>query len=388
MGKTLTRISRNLYIQTNGNSRTWIFRYSLQGRARDLGLGPLSRVSVAKAEALAYELRDKIASGLDPQLERGGRQSKTPSFKDVAADYIKRTIPGLKHPKSREQWGNSLAAYVYPQIGRMPVSLIRPADVARCLTPIWISHRETSRKVRSRIERVMNAAKAAGYFIGENPARLDVLQNLLPQRPRKAVEHHPAMRWRDIPAFMAELKGKEPLSARALEWTILTAVRTSDTLKASWGEIDEIAWLWTVPPERTKNGRPHRVPLTRQALELLSGLRRDGSGFLFPNKDGKPLSNMTMQKLFKSMRPGLTVHGFRSAAKDWCAENGIPHEVSEAMLGHSIAKNQTVAAYLRTDYLDERCKVMRRWADFVLPTPKAVRSQERVIRRSGWMARG
>jgi hypothetical protein len=188
MGKTLTRVSRNLYIQTLGKSRTWIFRYSFEGRARDLGLGSLSRVTVAKAEALAYELRDKIARGVDPQLERGGRQPKTPSFRDVAADYIKRTIPGLKHPKSREQWGNSLSAYVYPHIGRMPVSLIRPADVARCIAPIWISHRETSRKVRSRIERVMNAAKAAGYFIGENPARLDVLQNLLPQRPRSKRE--------------------------------------------------------------------------------------------------------------------------------------------------------------------------------------------------------
>jgi hypothetical protein len=188
MGKKLTRVSRNLYIQTNGNSRTWIFRYSFKGRTRDLGLGSLIRVTVAKAEAMADELRDKIARGVDPQLERGGRQPKTPSFKEVAADYIERTIPGLKHPKSREQWGNSLAAYVYPHIGRMPISLIRPADVARCLAPIWISHRETSRKLRSRIERVMDSAKAAGYFIGENPALLDVLRNLLPQRPRKAVK--------------------------------------------------------------------------------------------------------------------------------------------------------------------------------------------------------
>ena len=389
MGKTLTRISRNLYIQASGNSRTWVFRYSFQGRTRDLGLGPLRQVTVAKAEALAYELRDKIAQGVDPQLQRGGRQPKTPSFKDVAGDYIERAILGLKHPKSRQQWGNSLAAYVYPHIGRMPVSLIRPADVARCLTPIWISHRETSRKVRSRIERVMNAAKAAGNFVGENPARLDVLRNLLPQRPRKAVAHYAAMAWRDIPAFMAELKGKEPLSARALEWTILTAVRTSDTLHASWAEIDETARLWTNPWEKTKSGRPHRIPLTRQTHELLGRLSRDGSGLLFPNKDGKALSNMTMQKLFKSMRPGLTVHGFRSAAKDWCAENGILHEVSEAMIGHAVAKNQTVAAYLRTDFLDQRREMMQRWADFILPRPKAaVRPQERVIRRSGWMSRG
>lgn len=385
MGKKLTRISRNLYIQTLGKSRTWIFRYSFQGRTRDLGLGPLSRVTVAKAEALADELRDKISRGIDPQQERGGRQPKTPSFKEIAADYIKRAIEGLKHPKSREQWGNSFAAYVYPHIGRMPVSLVRPQDVARCLAPIWLSHRETSRKVRSRIERVMNAAKAAGYFAGENPARLDVLKNLLPHRPRKAVEHHSAMPWRDVPALIAELKGKELLSARALEWTILTAVRTSDTLGARWSEIDETARLWTIPDVRTKQGRPHRVPLCRQTLELLSRLRRDGSGLLFPGQEGKPLSNMTMQKLLKTMRPGLTVHGFRSTIKDWCAEHSTVHEVSEAILGHAVAKTQTVAAYLRTDYLDERRKVMKRWADFILPRPANLIQPQRRVRQSRWV---
>lgn len=388
MGKKLSRVGRNLYIQTLGRSRTWIFRYSFNGRTRDLGLGPLARVTVAKAEALADELRDKIARGIDPQLEKGGRQPKTPSFKEIAAGYIKRAIEGLKHPKSREQWGNSFAAYVYPHIGRMPVSLIRPQDVARCIAPIWVSHRETSRKVRSRIERVMNAAKAAGYFTGENPARLDVLKNLLPHRPRKAVEHHSAMTWRDVPAFMAELRSKEPLSARALQWTILTGVRTSDTLGARWTEIDEATCLWTIPEERTKQGKPHRAPLPRQATELLSRLQRDESGLLFPGKDGKPLSNMTMQKLLKTMRPGLTVHGFRSTIKDWSAESGIPHEVSEAILGHAVAKTQTVAAYLRTDYLEQRQKVMRRWADFILPPPKVNRPQGPVIRRSRWMAGG
>jgi integrase len=173
-----------------------------------------------------------------------------------------------------------------------------------------------------------------------------------------------------------------------MEWTILTAVRTSDSLHASWQEIDEVARLWTIPPERTKNGRPHRVPLSRQALELLSLLRREVGSFLFPNKDGMPMSNMTMQKLLKSIRPGLTVHGFRSTAKDWCAEHGIQHEVSEAMLGHSVAKNESEAAYLRTDYLDERRKVMRRWADFILPARKPVHPQGRGIRRSRWMVGG
>ena len=289
MGKKLSRISRNLYVQTAGQSRSWIFRYSLGGRTRDLGLGPLSRVTVAKAETLADEMRDKLSRGIDPQLERGKRQPKTPSFKEVAADYLKRVLPGLKHHKSKQQWGNSLTAYVYPLIGGMPVSLMRPADVARCLTPIWISHRETSRKVRSRIERIMNAAKATGYFIGENPARLDVLQNLLPQRPRRAVAHHSAMAWQELPAFFAELSANETVSAKALMWTILCAVRTSDTLEAQWSEMDERAALWIIPPERTKTGKPHRVPLTRQAWDIIKDLPRDRT-FLFPNKAGKPMS--------------------------------------------------------------------------------------------------
>ena len=384
MGKKLSRISRNLYIQTVGKSRSWIFRYSLNGRTRDLGLGPLSRVTVAKAETLADEMRDKLSRGIDPQLERGKRQPKTPSFKEVAADYLKRVLPGLKHHKSKQQWGNSLAAYVYPLIGGMPVSLIHPADVARCLSPIWISHRETSRKLRSRIERIMNAAKATGYFIGENPARLDVLQNLLPQRPRRAVAHHSAMAWQELPAFLAELSTNETISAKALMWTVLCAVRTSDTLEARWSEIDETAALWTIPPERTKTGKPHRVPLTRQAWDIIKDLPRDRT-FLFASKAGKPMSNMAMLKLLRGMRPGLTVHGFRSTVKDWCAEKGIPHEVSEAMLGHAVAKTQTVAAYLRTDHLQARRDLMTGWANYVAPRPEIDRPTGRAVHRSRWM---
>jgi integrase len=273
----------------------------------------------------------------------------------------------LKHPKSRQRWTSSLHAYAFPEIGDLPISRICPADVARCLAPIWISHRETSRKLRSYIERIMNAAKANGQFIGDNPAKLDVLESLLPQRPRRVVAHHSAMPWKELPAFMVDLAGKDAISARALEWTILTAVRTSDTLAADRSEID--GGLWTIPPERTKTGKPHRVPLSRQALAILAN--RDG--LLFPNNDGKPLSNMAMQKLLKTMRPGRTVHGFGSAARDWAAEHDVPHDVAEAMLGHAVAKTQTVAAYLRTDRLQARCALMQKWADFLLPRKKAVR---------------
>jgi integrase len=263
----------------------------------------------------------------------------------------------------------------------MPVSLIAPADVARCLAPIWISHRETSRKLRSYIERIMNAAQANAQFIGENPAKLAVLESLLPQRPRRVVAHHSAMHWRELPAFMAELAAKESISARALEWTILTCVRTSDTLEAHRSEIDGA--LWTIPPERTKTGKPHRVPLSRQALAKLPE-----DGLLFPGAEGRPMSNMTMQKLLKTMRPGLTVHGFRSTARDWAAEHGIGHDVAEAMLGHAVAKTSTVAAYLRTDHLQARRDLMKRWADYIAPLPKAAHPFRPTIRRSRWVEGG
>jgi integrase len=367
MGKPkLLRVNTNLYIRTAGNAKSWIFRYSLHGRSHDIGLGSLSHVTVAKAEALAHEMREKLRQGIEPRPERG-RHTKTPSLKEVAAEYLKRTLPGLK-PKSRQRWIGSLEAYAFPKIGNLPVSRVCPADVARCLAPIWISHRETSRKLRSYIERIMNAAKANGQFIGENPAKLDVLESLLPQRPRRVVAHHSAMSWRELPAFMVDLACKDTLSARALEWTILTAVRTSDTLEAQWSEIDGA--LWTIPPERTKTGKPHRVPLSRQAIAILPNPK---DGLLFPGIEGRPMSNMTMQKVLKTMRPGLTVHGFRSTARDWAAERGVSHEVAEAMLGHAIAKTATVAAYLRTDHLQARCALMQQWSDFLLPRKKSVR---------------
>ncbi len=193
------------------------------------------------------------------------------------------------------------------------------------------------------------------------------------------------MPWRELPTFFSELALNETMSAKALRWTILCAVRTSDTLAVEWSEIDEKAALWTIPPERTKTGKPHRVPLTVQAWEIIKNLPRD-TPFLFPNRHGNPMSNMAMLELLRGMRPGLTVHGFRSTVKDWCAEHGIPHEVSEAMLGHAVAKTQTVAAYLRTDHLQARRDLMRRWADYVAPRPRITRQQGRAVRRSRWMA--
>jgi integrase len=340
-------------------------RYQFRGRAYDLGLGPCDVVSTADAKSLVLEYRAMLLKGVNPrEYHRSGRRHSTaPPFAQCAADHLARVLPALKHPKSRQQAENGLRAYVLPVIGSMRVDEIRPPDVARCLEKIWLTHRETSRKVRSRIERILDAARAAGHVTGDNPATLAILESLLPQRPRRAVAHHKALPWPKLPGFIVKVVAKPTISAKALMWTILTAVRTSDTLGAQWDEIDEAGALWTIPPERTKTGKPHRVPLSSAARAVLETLSRE-SAFLFPAKSGKPLSNMAMLELVRDIKPGLTVHGFRSTAKDWCSENGIAHEVSEAMLGHAVAKSQTVAAYLRTDHLDARRDVMERYSAF------------------------
>ena len=371
MGKVMVRkfrrVSRCLYVQEIGNSRTWIFRYTYHGRTHDLGLGPLDVVTRKQAETVALEYRVMLVNGRDPRAERQGRSDwrKIPTFAECTADHLARVLPALKHPKSRQQAENALKAYVLPIIGDMPVVDIRPPDVARCLEKIWLTHRETSRKVRSRIERIIDAARAAGHVTGDNPASLAILESLLPQRPRQAVAHHKALPWTELPAFVSKVAAKPTISAKALLWTILAAVRTGDTLGAEWSEIEEGAALWTIPPERTKTGKPHRIPLSSAALAILKTLPRDSS-FLFVGRKGKPLSNMAMLELVRDIQPGLTVHGFRSTAKDWCSENGIAHEVSEAMLGHAVAKSQTVAAYLRTDHLAARRGLMERWAAYCI----------------------
>jgi integrase len=276
--------------------------------------------------------------------------------------------PGWKNPKHGDQWINTLRAYAFPVFGGKAVSEVTTDDVLSALTPMWQTKHETATRVRQRIEAVLSAAKARGLRSGENPAAWrGHLDSLLPTiSKRRRVEHHPAMPWQDVPAFMSELRLRSSMSAWALQFTILTARRTGEVIGARWPEIDLRAGLWTIPAARMKAQREHRVPLSHQALALLKALpRTDGSDAVFWGARKPTISNMAMLELLRGMRPGMTVHGFRSSFRDWAAEStSFPSEVIEMPLAHTIG-NQVEAAYRRGDLLDKRRELMQAWAGYL-----------------------
>jgi integrase len=352
-GHGLHHDGRGLYLQVKQGGRSWVYRFMLDGKARYMGLGPFPDVSLADA-------------------------ARSVTFKDCATRYIGRSWvyreahkAGWRNAKHAVQWTSTLETYAYPVFGSLPVLAIDTALVTKALDPIWREKTETATRVRQRIEAVLDWATAHGYRSGDNPARWrGHLDKLLP-KPRKvsAVKHFEAMPYMALPEFFAELSKRDTISARALAFTILTAARSSETRKATLGEIDFANAVWTVPSTRTKSGREHRVPLTKEGLALLRGLAylgEDKDALLFPNPSGKPLSDTAMRKyLQEDMRQeGLTVHGFRSTFRDWAAERtNTPREIAEAALAHVVG-DETEAAYLRSDMLTRRRKLMEAWARF------------------------
>jgi integrase len=363
------------YLQVSpGGTRSWLFRYKLDGRARHMGLGPFDLVSLAEARQKAQDARRNILDGIDPleakqdaKARRRSDAAKLLTFKDCADRMMRSHSAAWKNPKHRQQWQNTLATYVYPIFGDLPVQEIDPGLVLRVLEPIWTTKPETAGRVRGRIEAVLDWAKARGTRTGENPARWrGHLDKLLPNRSKVAkVRNHPAMPYGDVPAFMGELRGRNSTSARALEFAILTAARTGEVIGARWSELDLDAGVWTIPAERMKAGKEHRVPLTGRALDLASSMDRE-SDFVFPGgREGKPLSNMAMAELMKGMRPGLTVHGFRSSFRDWAAEStSFPSEVVEMALAHAI-ESKVEAAYRRGDLFEKRRALMAEWVNYL-----------------------
>lgn len=364
-----------LYLRiTAGGTKSWMYRYRSGGRLRDMGLGkypalPLSSAREAAAEA--YALRKR---GLDPIDERKRQQARGQSqltFEDAAERFIASHEDAWRNAKHRQQWHGTLTTYANPVIGKMPVAAIQTADMLRILEPTWKTKAETASRVRGRIENVLDWAKVRGLREGENPARWrGHLAHLLPAGNKaRTVRHYPALPWRDMPEFMAELRANTSLAARALEFTILTCVRTAEALAAQWTEFEEREAVWTVPKERIKAGREHRVPLAGAALEILRDLpRRGGNPFLFPGKrPRRPLSCDAMLKLLGGMRPGCTVHGFRSAFRDWVAEaTDFPRELAEMALAH-IVGSAVERAYQRGDLFEKRRKLMGAWAEFCHP---------------------
>ena len=368
----------NLYLRVaSGGTKNWIFRFTIDGKTRDAGLGSYPAVSRAKARDEADKCRRQVASGIDPIEARNAQRAalrieaaQAITFEQCAEAYIASHEAGWKNDKHRAQWRSTLATYVYPVIAAMPVKVVDTGLVMKILEPIWTTKPETASRVRGRIEVVLNWAKVHGYRGGENPAQWrGHLDHLLPAKGKvRRIKHHAALPYREISTFMEQLRDQKSLTARALEFLILTATRTQETLNATWEEIDWDFSLWTIPAERMKGTREHRVPLAPRAHELLSemaGIKTNE--FLFPGtKPGRPLSQMSLLMLLRRMGyEHVTTHGFRSSFRDWAAEcTSFPGEAAELSLAHAVPR-AVEAAYRRGDMLDKRRQMMEAWGAFV-----------------------
>ena len=366
---------KGLWLQVrDAEHRSWLFRYVFAGKQRQMGLGSFSDVSLAEAREAAQECRLLVRQGCDPIEDRRKKKadaSGAMTFRQVADRYLAGHEAGWRNDKHRRQWRATLSL-ACEQFGETSLASIDTDDVMRVLEPIWMQKTETASRLRGRIECVIDYAAARGWRIGENPARWrGHLAKLLPE-PSKItrVNHHAALPWAEIGAFMAELRDEDGVAARALEFAILTAGRTGEVIGATWAEMDMQAALWTVPGERMKAGRQHRVPLSDAALHVLSVVTppRDSleSSWVFPgSRIGRPLSNMGMMMLLRRMkRSDLTVHGFRSTFRDWCAEGtNYPRDLAEKALAHTVG-DETERSYQRGDLLQRRREVMGAWADF------------------------
>jgi integrase len=364
---------RGLMLVVRDNaSRSWVLRYQLGGRRRDMGLGPYPEVGLADARARALDARRLIKrDGKDPIAERGRAKVKT--FREAARALIESKKPGWRNAKHAAQWGSTLETYVYPKLGALDVQAVDTDAVLDVLRPIWTTKTETASRVRQRIEAVLSYATAIKARAGENPARWrGHLDHLLPRPSRvRAVQHHAALDWRQAPTFMAKLSKRQGIDARALAFTILTAARSGEVRGMRWGELDLDDAVWTVPPDRIKAGKEHRVPLQPAAIALLGDPgERDELVFPSPMKKRKPLSDATLAAVLKRMGVDVTVHGFRSCFRDWAGET-TPHarEVIEAALAHRL-KDKAEASYARGDLFQKRRKLMEDWSKF-LATPPA-----------------
>ena len=368
-----------LYLQvTAASTRSWIFRFALNGREREMGLGPVYDVSLAEARQKAEACRKLKRDGIDPIEARRAERTrarleaaKAITFKDAADAYVKAHKAGWRNAKHASQWDATLKTYVHPVFGSLPVQEIDVGLILKALEPIWTTKPETAGRVRGRIEAILDWASARGYRQGENPARWrGHLENLLPKRSKvREVEHHAALSYSEMGAFMAKLSEQNGVAARALEFLILTAARTGEVIGARWDEIDLDGKVWAVPADRMKGRKAHRVPLSAPAAAVLKRMveiRQDD--FVFPGgKAKKPLSNMSMLALLHRMgRDDLTAHGFRSTFRDWAAEHTTcPAELAEMALAHTVG-NKVEAAYRRGDMFKKRRELMDDWANYCM----------------------
>lgn len=366
-----------LWLQVSAfGSKAWIFRYDLNGKRRSMGLGPIHTISLAEARQAALEARKLLREGKGPIEDRNTRlqaaklaTAKTLTFSQCMDAYLEAHEDSWRNPKHRQQWRNTLETYAVPAFGVLSVAAIDTGLVMKALEPIWKTKTETASRLRGRIESVLDWATVRGYRSRENPARwkghLDAL--LASPNKIKGVEHHAALDYRRIGVFMAELRTQEGIAANALEFAILTATRTGETIGATWGEIDLNGRIWAIPAGRMKGKREHRVPLSDAAAAVLEKMKdHPDSEYVFPGaRIGRPLSNMALLMTLRRMGRGdLTAHGFRSTFRDWAAEaTGYPREVAEMALAHAVG-DKVEAAYRRGDLFDKRRRLMDDWARY------------------------
>jgi integrase len=349
-----------------------------------MGLGPYPDISLAEARDKAMVQRKLRLDGLDPINVRQAARVKAMTFEACAEAYIASHRAGWRNPKHAAQWSATLKTYVYPIFGDLLVQAVDVGLVLKAVEPIWTMKPETAGRVRGRIESILDWATARGYRRGENPARWrGHLENLLPARSKvRRVEHHAALPYSEIGAFIAELRRQAGIAARALEFLILTAARTGEVIRARWSEMNLKDELWTIPAERMKAGKEHRVPLSDAALAIVEDMQAIRSGdFVFPSANtGRPLSNMAMLKLLKRMKRGdLTAHGFRSTFRDWAAELTVfPSEVAEMALAHVVG-DKVEAAYRRGDMFEKRRHLAAAWAAYCSAPPLSAAEEGAVV---------
>jgi integrase len=392
-----------LYLQVSlgkdGVTKSWVFRYMRDGRARQMGLGAVSLdrrdglVTLAMARDKAFEARRALSLGQDPLALKIAKrtalkieEAKSITFKDCAEKYIETHEASWRNSKHRHQWKTTLETYAFPLIGSLPVSAVDTDLVYRILDPIWKTRTETASRLRGRIESVLDWATVRKFRSGENPARWrGHLENLLPNKSKTArVKHHEAMPYADLPAFMADLRKKVGISAMALEFTVLTAARSGEVIGARWEEIDLAKGFWVVPAARMKAGVEHRVPLSSRSIAILKKLDRK-SEWVFPGTAGLPLSNMAMLKMLRGMTTAkkLTVHGMRSAFMDWGHEmTAYPKEMMDIALAHKVS-DKVEAAYRRGDMFEKRRRLMADWDAYCSSPPVARDGNVVSIRMAG-----
>jgi integrase len=380
-----------LHLQVSATgTRSWILRVKVGIKRRDMGLGQFPGVTLAQARDKARQARELIEQGHDPILERERAQSRLKAeqasaitFESAAHAFMDAKSPEWSNPKHAAQWGATLKTYAYPIIGQLHVADVKQTHVLQILEPIWASKTETATRLRGRIENVLDWARARGYRTDENPARwrghLDKLLSA-PEKTTKVV-HHPAIPINEVSAFYTALHQRTGMSARALEFALLTAARSGEVRGATWAEFDLDAGLWAIPAERMKGRKEHRVPLSKPALQILNDLPRlEGCEFVFPAPRAGALSDMALTAVMRRMGLAYVPHGLRSTFRDWTAERtSYPRDIAEMALAHTVG-NKVEAAYRRGDMLERRAAMMDAWAKF-LATPQATGEKVAALNR-------